>query len=542
MITANRQKLRHFGDYQTPILLVQEILKFLAERGVSYVRVLEPTCGEGSFISALISETEPPAEIQAVEIHEPYVEAVRALANSAKSETRLVVRHANVFDLNLGSDIDWKTAGPLLVIGNPPWVTNSEMGGLGESNMPRKTNFKNLPGFEAMTGASNFDIAESIVLKVIRELVSEAPTVALLCKTVVARNVLEFAAKARLPVSGATIRRVDAKRHFGAAVDACLFTFDVRQPVSYHADVYESIGASVAQSRMGVLNGILVSNLQAYEGGKRVDGISPLSWRQGLKHDAASVMEGTLVGDGLFESKSGERVELESEYIFPLLKSSDLFRELCARPSRAVIVPQTRLGTNTEDLGSRAPHLGRYLERHRATFDARRSSIYRNRSPFAIFGIGDYSFASYKVAISGFHADARFRVVGPVNGRPVMFDDTCYFAPCDSAMHAALIAALLEDRECLQLLSALVDSRAKRPITVKILRRINVLAVLDHADRDSLLARASVHLDCLVPKGLIREWPDDLSDIMRVNTTDQRQRSLWDAHDPHMDAENEVPS
>jgi hypothetical protein len=48
----------------------------------------------------------------------------------------------------------------ILVIGNPPWVTNATLGTLGSTNVPTKTNFQGYSGFDAKTGKSNFDIAE----------------------------------------------------------------------------------------------------------------------------------------------------------------------------------------------------------------------------------------------------------------------------------------------------------------------------------------------------------------------------------------------
>ena len=43
---------------------------------------------------------------------------------------------------------------------------------------------------------SNFDVAEAVWLKLARELAAEAPTIALLCKTSVARGILQFAHRA----------------------------------------------------------------------------------------------------------------------------------------------------------------------------------------------------------------------------------------------------------------------------------------------------------------------------------------------------------
>ena len=89
-----------------------------------------------------------------------------------------------------------------------------------------------------------------------------------------------------------------------------------------------------------------------------------------------------------------------------------------------------------------------------ATFAKRKSSIYRGQPAFALFGIGPYSFAPYKVAISGLHKVPKFRR-RPAAGRPVMLDDTCYFLPCPSAVEAAFLLALCNDPITLGLIGSI---------------------------------------------------------------------------------------
>lgn len=199
--------------------------------------------------------------------------------------------------MDLGRDLRWAKTGPLLVVGNPPWVTNAQLSRLASSNRPERRNIKGLPGLEAMTGSSNFDIAEYIWLKLIVELQADDPTVAHLCKTSVARNVLQYCADFQLPVASASLYRIDAKKWFGVNVDACLFVVSIR------------------------------------------------------------------------------------------------------RPSR-----------------------------------------------FCVFGVGDYSFAPYKVAISGLHKIPRFQVVGLSGTKPVVFDDTCYFLSFERRLDALLVGALLQSQ------------------------------------------------------------------------------------------------
>ena len=117
-------------------------------------------------------------------------------------------------------------------------------------------------------------------------------------------------------------------------------------------------------------------------------------------------------------------MRLESEFLYPMLKSSELAngREL----SRYMLVTQKAIGEDTAAIAETPPLTWRYLESHGDTLDSRLSSIYRKRPRFSVFGIGEYSFAQWKVAISGFYKSLDFRVVAPCEGRPVVLDDTCY--------------------------------------------------------------------------------------------------------------------
>src|SRR5208283_6135886 len=104
-------------------------------------------------------------------------------------------------------------------------------GKLDSDNVPSKRNLKQLPGIEARTGSSNFDIAEAVWIKLLEELAGEQPTIALLCKTTAARAVLEFANRQGLPIAEASIHEIDAARWFGAAVGACLLRVTLGGPL-----------------------------------------------------------------------------------------------------------------------------------------------------------------------------------------------------------------------------------------------------------------------------------------------------------------------
>jgi hypothetical protein len=196
-----------------------------------------------------------------------------------------------------------------------------------------------------------------------------------------------------------------------------------------------------------------------------------------------------------WRNRAGEIVDVEPEFVYPLIKGTDLTRSLGGRRERAVSVTQERIGQDTAPLAQRAPRLWRYLEAHAAWFSKRKSSIYRGQPGYALFGIGQYSFAPFKVAISGLHKTPIFRALGPVAGRPVMLDDTCYFLPCSTAPAAAVVTAICNDPIAHGLLAAMRFRDAKRPITKAILERLDFGAILEHADRQSLLRRARDVLD-----------------------------------------------
>ncbi|MBY4130887.1 SAM-dependent methyltransferase [Rhodococcus fascians] len=468
-----------FGDFQTPIELARVLVSTLPRR--SWARVLEPTCGVGNFLSVL-ARSHPEAERVGIEVQPEY-------AASASQFGRVIT--ASIFDFDLARDIAWTSEpDPTLVIGNPPWVTNSQLSVLDSVNRPARANTKNARGIDAITGSSNFDIAEYIWIKLVTEFSVGPATIAMICKTQVARNVLLHCDRHNLPVTGATLRMIDAKKWFDAGVDACWFTVELGPGTTdYTAQTYPSIDASKPNNRIGVVDGQLVANVDAYQRSKHFDGVSPITWRQGIKHDATAVME-LSEHDGP-RTKLGISVDIEPDYLFPLFKCTDVYRDKLDSVSRWMIVPQSHTGDDTELLASTAPKLWKYLTDNAAALDGRKSSIYRKRARFCIFGVGPYTFAPYKIAISGFHKTPQFRMVGPYDGTPAVFDDATYLLPFEDPASCAVAYALLTGAEASDLIAALAFWDSKRPVTKKLLQRIDFAAIARATDHVALSHRAS---------------------------------------------------
>lgn len=538
---------KELGDFQTPRALAVECAQVLARIQRGTRRVLEPTCGEGSFMLAAASVLEPSIEMLGVEIQPTHADTARRLLDC--SDTNGVAWRVEVGDMFRHdlSKLQWETDGSLLVLGNPPWVTVSDLGAMDSIQVPDRTNLRSVRGIDALTGESNFDAAEYIWMRLLTELRQEEPTVALLCKTSVARRVLTLAAHLDLPVADSFLWRIDAKKAFGVAVDACLFAVRLDGAShNYRCQVFESLDARCPTSTMGVVESALVADVDAHTASREYDGSSPVEWRQGVKHDLVAVMELRADEGGKLHNALGEIVEVEDDWVYPLLKSSDV--NAGRHPERYVIATQRSLADETRSLRYTAPRLWSYLQTHAERFAARKSSIYRNRAAFSMFGIGPYTFTPWKVAVSGLHKAPRFHLIGPSEGRPVLFDDTSYFLPCESAAEAAILLGALTHETTTLLLKSLLFRDAKRPVTKKLLQRIDLAAILRHdragveKDAQAALERIGQHLDATaiarVADQLLQQWRDvqdapSLFDVVDLATHDP-EASTGRTHEMHM--------
>ena len=467
-----------FGDFQTPLPLAREVCSLLVRQGVNADTVLEPTCGIGAFLVAA-GEAFPKARLLGWDINSDYVEQ----AKSGLAESGAVGRASLGRQEFFAHDWEKELAGlpgELLFLGNLPWVTNATVSGMNGTNLPAKENFQGFRGIEARTGKSNFDISEWMLIRLVRALRGRRAIIALMCKAGAARKLLRYAWQNDGRIAEASLYRIDAKKHFGASVSACLLFARTGSSGPSEAAVYDGLSAARRSTTTGLAGQDLVADIRAYRRLRHLEGLSPYQWRSGVKHDCSSVMELTRAEDGTLHNKLGEAVRIEPDHVFPLLKCSDLANGRTTS-NRFVIVTQRRVGEDTAGIETAAPRTWRYLVSHQQHFDDRKSSIYSKRVPFALFGIGEYAFAPWKVAVSGLHRTARFALVGPVGERPVLFDDTCYFISFEKESEAEVVADILNSPVCQQFLASLLFEDAKRPITVELLQRLNIRAIAEEA-------------------------------------------------------------
>jgi hypothetical protein len=151
-----------------------------------------------------------------------------------------------------------------------------------------------------------------------------------------------------------------------------------------------------------------------------------------------------------------------------------------------------KVGQETTYIKTEYPETYKYLKAHQANFNARKSSIYINKPMYSIFGIGDYSFKPFKVAISGLYKTFHFTLILPQDNKPVMLDDTCYLVGFDKVEFAVYSLILLNSTTAMNFLKSITFSDAKRTFTKDVLMRIDLLELAQSINRAGLQAELDI--------------------------------------------------
>jgi type I restriction-modification system DNA methylase subunit len=160
MKTKQLARKKEFGDFQTPLELSGLMVNIINENDIYPNVIIEPTCGVGNILLTAYNFFHPQKAI-GIEINNTYCKNILEKSNGDKN---ILIVNSDIFISmdTLKKEINNKDV--CLFIGNPPWVTNSELSSIESINIPRKSNIKNLRGIEAITGKSNFDITEYIII------------------------------------------------------------------------------------------------------------------------------------------------------------------------------------------------------------------------------------------------------------------------------------------------------------------------------------------------------------------------------------------
>ena len=469
---------REYGDYQTPIDFAEKVCVYLKDyRHIKPSAIIEPTCGIGDFLKS--SFLFNASEYYGIEINSEYCDICRSSINNDKVK----IINSDFFAFSSKSLIQDKSQ--ILVIGNPPWVTNSTLSALGSDNLPLKANFKGLKGIDAITGASNFDICEYIILQLINEYMDSNTVISMLCKTSVARNVFKELKRNYINFTACDVLEFDAAKVFGINASACVLVIQLSEKMASTdvCNVYDFESPETIKSQFGYADGQFYSNIDAEI--ENFDGRCCFEWRQGVKHDCSKVMELTM-RNGMLQNGQKETVQIENDIVFPLIKSSMFKAPIIHSFSKYVIVTQKKAREETGHLEQELPKTWEYLSENIELFKNRKSSIYRDAPLFSMFGVGDYSYSKFKVGVSGFYKKPLFSVLYSDDEKPVMTDDTSYFICFDSYDMAYVAMLLLNSEKVQDFLTSIAFLDAKRPYTKKVLERIDFDKIVESLTIDEL--------------------------------------------------------
>lgn len=485
---------KDLGDFQTPSQLTDRICKHFVDINFKPNVVLEPTSGTGNFVVSALKFFPTLKYLYCVEALDTYEVLFKLnllkLSFEQKINANIKFYQDNIYTHGFSGDflniLDDKSLN-FLILGNPPWVTNTQLSMLNSDNLPSKSNIKGLRGIDAITGKANFDIAEYIILLMIQKFSYRKGKIAMLCKGTVIRNLVRDMRKLSLKINNLQTLKIDAKREFGVSADGALFVADIGTETGNSCTVTSIYDTDTPNIKIGWFDNKFVSNIELYKKHKYLDGKSPFEWRQGVKHDASKVLILKSADDGLLTNDFDENIYVEDKLLYPFVKGSELKEAVINDTNKKLIITQKSPKEDTEYIRKEFPKLWKYLISHSNHFENRKSTIYKGRARFSIFGIGDYSFKPYKIAVSGFYKKPNFVLVLPIDNKPVMLDDTCYFLSFDTLNDAFFPWILLNLKKTKDFLESIVFINSKRPYTKEILMRIDLQKLLERVTFEDLL-------------------------------------------------------
>lgn len=216
-----------------------------------------------------------------------------------------------------------------------------------------------------------------------------------------------------------------------------------------------------------------------------------------------------------------EDIDIEDDLLYPLIKGSDIKKPFIKDTLNKVIVTQNSLNDDTEYIRLKYPKTWAYLKYNSKYLDKRKSIIYKDKPKFSMFGIGDYAFKPYKVAISGFYKKPIFSLILPIDRKPVMLDDTCYYLPYGNFKDAFFSWILLNSEEVKKFLPSIVFLDSKRPYTKEILMRIDINNLLEKISYDKI---CEIYYN--MPKNYMEYEPDEKDFVEYIDSLKSTDKQL----------------
>jgi hypothetical protein len=339
-----------------------------------------------------------------------------------------------------------------LYLGNPPFVNYTDLPeDYREKIRPLWINYMPVKkSFSLLLGESRGDVASLIFYHTLKSYVKEKGQFGVvLPNSLIKGNKATQGFREFREISVERIVDITQSEAFANTNRACFYLLGQRGGVTTYPIPYEKkdITASLIKD-----NGLLIEEKLALGEG------SDYAIRQGIN---------TLGANGVFFFD--DKPDLENELLFPLLRSSDV-GENRAEPSRWVLLPYNREGHVLEEnrLEKTYPQTWSYLLSQKETLENRKSR-FAKKSWYALFGIGSYTFAPWKVV---WRAMGAKRLEAAVITDAIPNQAMHGYIACESLEEANYLCSLLNSPEIRRMTEVLSESCSRsfaQPGTMKLL-------------------------------------------------------------------------
>jgi len=567
------RSIRHdLGEYFTPEWLARATIEMSGYRGKADSVLFDPGCGSGAFLLAAVEmkwqatgQSTPSlledvlhnvigCDINPLSVLSARLNLLWWLAEHFEMplfECDLPVFHYDtVFATPLGNTSPdalrkYLSEGCDYLVGNPPWINWNALPQTYRQKLEREL----LPhyilfdfhGQEAQLGHSNDDYLVTFSLVTIDRYLRPGGLCSFIVKQPLLTNVSgktfrRFAIRSlheTIPLQVHKVADLRQVNPFGIANETAIIVLQKGKrtvyPVPYeiwtrnhHQIEVEAVQAQPASEGDAASSWVVLT--PELEQTRFMEGRCPYEIRHGLKHDVADVLMVQIVeqGDGNLviapAGRPSERYEIEPDVLFPFVQPGHLAAWTVKGYTYAVI-PQRKAGENNEHkLRQTLPLTYTYLKQFEPLFAARRSRIFSKKPFYGLFGLGDYTWASYKVCWCGLGFRPEFAVAEPIadsflNTKPVVPDGTVYFIPTSDRAEAHFLCAILNAEIVRAFLSAR-SSKSKRGLPKKLMQRLRLPVFRGEDERHLKLAEVSITLHQEANR---QPWPSSLlADLNKV--------------------------
>ena len=489
---VSRGLRRQLGEYYTPNGVAELSVGELGVDDHESETFLDPGCGSGVFLAAcidakldalgddrdpdelveLVTDTVYGIDLNPVAVKSAKLRYLLALGPVLEDSgiARLELPVFLTDSLRLTRDDRIRFGGERVelcvdhLVGNPPWIT---WGALSESvreawreRYVEELNLLPHRGVETRLGHVNDDISVPFVWVCIhRYLDSEGQASFVLKRDITkgpAGRLLRTQRVNERPVAVRHIHDFNRLRPFsdGVDVDAAVYTLkaDIDPGFPVAVDSWRAASGRPSFTAAGAMRETLT---REQTGVRPVDDDPASSW---VRDDAERRALGTCEHDirhgvkddarAVYSIDRGQVDELEHDHVFPYIDSKHVVKYGLFGHDLRLVPMRTANEDNEAELRETCPRTYEYLRSNRQPLDDR-SSAWLERGPFyTMFGLGEYTWAPYKVVWCRLGFKPAFAVVSTVGDedvgeKMVVPGDHFMFIPTDNRDEAHFLCGLL---------------------------------------------------------------------------------------------------